>query len=137
MKQEKSLYEGMTRAEKEIAAHLRELDFWWRFEHPIFIFDEMERPRVWTPDFYLPELGVYIEVCGSKDFEYEYRARIYKKNRIPVIFLHQFKNKKDWKEFLKRKLIAINQYRQEKMEVLTGDLIDEAFRRGVIYGENL
>jgi len=35
------------------------------YEHPVFVWDENQRPRVWNPDFNLIPFGVYIEVCGS------------------------------------------------------------------------
>lgn len=68
-----SVYEDMTRAEIQVANYLKQVDLWWVFEFPVFVYDENDRPRLWTPDFYIPKLGLYIEVCGSKDFDYEYR----------------------------------------------------------------
>ena len=115
MEEEKTIYGGMTKAEKEVADYLQELNLYWRFEHAVFISDEKERPRVWTPDFYLPELGIYIEVCGSEKFDYEYRKEIYAKNRIPIIFIHKFKDEKSWKEFFKKRMVEINQFRSDKV----------------------
>ena len=112
---EKSIYEGMTNAEREVADYLREINIFWLFEHPIFVSDEKERPRVWTPDFYLPELGIYIEVCGEERNCYDYRAKIYAKNRIPVIFIHQFKEENNWKGYLIQKISEINEFRSKKM----------------------
>jgi hypothetical protein len=37
---------------------------------------------------------LYIEVCGSKEFDYEYRKEIYEKNGIPVVFLHYYKRRR-------------------------------------------
>ena len=88
---QETIYDEMTNAEKEVADYLKEINLYWKFEQPVFVSDEKERPRVWAPDFYLPELGIYIEVCGSENIDYEYRKKIYAKNRIPVIFIHQFK----------------------------------------------
>jgi len=65
-----SRYDKMTRSEKEVAEVLNDLGIKWSYEHPIFVWDDNNRPRVWTPDFYLLQFGVYIEVCGSKDFNY-------------------------------------------------------------------
>ena len=31
-------------------------------------------PKSWVSDFYLKHFGVYIEVCGSEKFDYEYRS---------------------------------------------------------------
>jgi hypothetical protein len=100
----KSVYKDMQNSEKAVADYLQELGIWWNFEQPVYVSDEKERPRVWTPDFYLPELGIYIEVCGSKDFDYEYREEIYKKNRLPVIFIHKYKTKSEWQRFLRKSI---------------------------------
>ncbi len=108
-----SVYEDMSNSEKEVADYLQTLNIWWQYEQPIYVSDEKDRPRVWTPDFYLPELGIYIEVCGSKNFDYEYRAKIYKKNRVPLIFIHRFKDKKYWQKYLREKISEIHRNRWE------------------------
>jgi len=51
-----SVYGGMTTCESEVAEYLKKLKLYWKFEFPIFVYDEKNRPRVWTPDFYLPKL---------------------------------------------------------------------------------
>jgi len=79
---------------------LKKLNLLWQFQQGIYLLDIEGRPRVWTPDFYLPELGIYIEVCGSKDFDYDYRAKVYRKNKIPTIFVHQYKSQKYWQKYL-------------------------------------
>jgi len=66
-------------AEKEVAKHLKKYRIQWSYEHPVFVWDENKRPRVWTPDF-------YIEVCGSKSFDYNYRRKIFDRNGYMVIF---------------------------------------------------
>ena len=78
----------MTDPEKKVAHYLKERDLWWVFEFPVFAYDDMDRPRLYAPDFYIPKLGLYIEVYGSKEFDYEYRKMVYEKNGIPVVFLH-------------------------------------------------
>ena len=115
MTEEDTVYGEMTKAEKEVADYLQEINLYWIFEQPVFVSDDKERPRVWTPDFYLPELGVYIEVCGSESINYEFRKKVYAKNRIPVIFIHQFKEEGNWKEFLKDRILEINDFRSRKV----------------------
>jgi hypothetical protein len=116
-----SIYSDMTLAEKEVAEFLRKIDIWWQYEQPVYVLDDKERPRVWTPDFYLPELGIYIEVCGSKRFGYEYREKIYKKNKISVIFIHKFKSKKDWHYFLKKRIQEIH---KNRWQIIKNRLLD-------------
>ena len=83
-----SIYDKMTRSEKEVANLLKNLGIRWSYEHPLFVWDENKRPRVWAPDFYLSTFGIYIEVCGSENFDYDYRKRIFDNNGYRVIFLH-------------------------------------------------
>jgi hypothetical protein len=66
----------MTRYEREVADLLKDMDIKWTYEHPVFVWDENKRPRVWAPDFYLVSFGIYVEVCGSEEFNYGYRKKI-------------------------------------------------------------
>lgn len=66
----------------------------------MFVWDENKRPRVWTPDFYLKYFGIYLEVCGSETFNYEYRRIIYDMNGYRVIFVHLYKHTCLWRNHL-------------------------------------
>jgi hypothetical protein len=110
-----SIYEKMTNAEREVAGLLKELGIKWSYEHPVFVWDESKRPRVWAPDFYLVHFGIYVEVCGSEDFDYEYRRKIFDKNGFRVIFLHLYKEKAKWTFHLKSYLEKIMDYRFRKL----------------------
>ena len=110
-----SIYAGMTDIEKQVAKYLREINLWWVYEFPVFVYDEKKRPRVWTPDFYIPKLGMHIEVCGSKDFDYEYRDKIYKENGYHVIFLHLYKEHKKWKNYLANRIMEIEEFRHSEV----------------------
>ena len=103
MKKE-SIYDQMTKAEKEVANVLKEMGIKWSYEQPVFVWDENKRPRVWAPDFYLMHFGIYIEVCGSEKFDYDYRRRIFDRNGYRVIFLHIYKETSKWKNHLLRYL---------------------------------
>ena len=70
----------------------------------VFVWDDDGRPCVWMPDFYLTQFGIYLEVCGSKDFNYENRKRVFSKNGYSVIFLHVFEGMSLWEDHLKRYL---------------------------------
>lgn len=117
-----SIYDGMTDAEMQVAIFLRELGLKWVYEFPVFVYDEKERPRVWTPDFYIPKLGVYIEVCGSEDFDYEYREEIYQKNSYYVVFLHIYKHPRKWKSFLIARIKEIEELRHNEVMKVLGSL---------------
>lgn len=90
----------MTNAEKEVASVLKKMNIEWSYEQPVFVWDENKRPRVWAPDFYLIPFDIYIEVCGSKTFDYSYRRRIFDRNGYKVIFLHLYKETDKWENHL-------------------------------------
>ena len=62
-----SVYAQMTRAEREVAEYLKDLGIKWSYEHPMFVWDENKRPRVWAPDFYLVHFGIYIEMYKKEN----------------------------------------------------------------------
>jgi len=109
-----SIYDQMTNAEKEVANLLKEMRIKWAYEQPVFVWDENKRPRVWAPDFYLIQFGIYIEVCGSENFDYEYRRKIFDKNGYRVIFLHLYKETNKWKNHLINYLEMIIKIRNQK-----------------------
>ena len=109
-----SIYEDMTETEKQVALYLQDLGFWWVYESPVFVYDDKNRPRVWTPDFYLPTLGMYVEVWGSEYKSHAYREEVYKKNGYHVVFVHCFGAKK-WRDFLVKRIMAIEDARHSEI----------------------
>jgi hypothetical protein len=105
----------MTNAEREVAELLKDLEISWAYERPVFVWDENKRPRVWAPDFYLIPFGIYVEVCGSKDFDYDYRKKIFDNNGYRVIFLHLYKETNKWKNHLMNYLEKITDFRYQKL----------------------
>jgi len=118
-----SIYKDMTDAEIQVADYLKELDLWWVYQFPVFVYDEKKRPRVWAPDFYIPKLGMYIEVCGSKKFDYDYREKIYKKNGYYVIFVHLYKQRMKWKSYLIKRIKEIEDFRHSEVMKMRDNLI--------------
>jgi len=113
--QRESVYDRMTHAEKEVADVLKEFGIQWSFEQPVFVWDEHKRPRVWAPDFYLFNFGIYVEVCGSEEFNYEYRRKILARNGYQVIFLHLYKESNKWKNHLFEYLQLFSNCRNKKL----------------------
>jgi len=107
-------YPDMMASERQVAEFLDELGLPWTFEFPVFVYDERKRPRVWTPDFFIPKLGLYIEVCGSKDFNYKYREKIYRDNSVQIVFLHLYKKQDYWKKFLCAKIREVEETRHSE-----------------------
>jgi hypothetical protein len=63
-------------------------------------------------------LLVYVEVCGSKDFNYDYRRKIFDKNGHRVIFLHLYKETNKWKEHFFQYISKISNYRYDRLNRL-------------------
>lgn len=117
-----SVYHDMTESERQVSEYLTKLELDHIFQFPVFVYDDKDRPRVWTPDFYIPKLGIYVEVAGSKNFDYEYRKRIYNKNGIPIIFIHFFKDENRWKNYFIVKMKEFEEARyQEVMKMVVLD----------------
>ena len=106
-----SVVNKMTAPEKQVANFLSELGLWYKYEFPVFLYDDQDRPRVWTPDFFLPKLGLWVEVCGSENVDYSYREKIFDKNGMYIIFVHFYKDEKVWKQFLVERLEFIGEKR--------------------------
>lgn len=117
------VYADMTDSEKQVAKYLKSIGLFWKFEFPLFVYDEKRRPRVWTPDFYIPKLGMFIEVCGSESFDYEYRNRIYRRNGFYVIFLHFYKEEEQWKNHLIKTIMKIEEFRHDEVQKMINKII--------------
>lgn len=115
-------YPDMMDSERQVAKFLDELGLQWIFEFPVFVYDERKRPRVWSPDFYIPRLGIYIEVCGSREFSYKYREKVYRDNNIPVIYIHFYKQQEKWRIFLIRRIKEIEEQRHSEAQKLVEGL---------------
>lgn len=111
----------MTEIEKQVAGYLRELNLWWVYESPIFVYDDKERPRVWTPDFFIPKLGMYIEVWGSENRSHEYREDL-QKNGYKVVFVHCYEEEK-WKGFLVKQIMAVEESRHSEVVKMFNSVI--------------
>ena len=118
-----SIYNDMTDSEKQVAEYLKSIGIFWKYEFPLFVYDEKNRPRVWTPDFYIPKLGMFIEVCGSQNFDYDYRDKIYRRNGFYVVFLHFFKKEEKWKNYLIKTIMKIEELRHDQVQKMINNII--------------
>lgn len=101
------LYEKMTLAERRVAGFPRAKRIAWRYEPGLFVVDPDGRPRLWTPDFFLPDLGIYVEVVGRPGADYDFRRGVYEENRIPILFV-RIGDDPDWMAHLCAGIEAIH-----------------------------
>nr|MDO8097731.1 hypothetical protein [Candidatus Njordarchaeota archaeon] len=80
--------------------------------------DEQELTRTWYPNFYLPKLGLYVEVCGAGRPDYERRKTILEKNSIPMAFLQTYKEQGMWKNYLLVRIKEVHECRWGKIRDL-------------------
>ena len=99
-----------------VAHYLDKKGIIYKYEVPICIIAEQTNQRTWYPDFYLPKLGIYLEVCGTpKDRIGKIRRkRVYEENQIPVIFLHYYKSDSKWKKYLEDEIEKIEDTRMNE-----------------------
>jgi len=64
-------------------------------------------------------------VCGSKNFDYEYRKHRYLENKIDVIYLHLYKDKIEWQDHFKERPMVFVKERLPRLN----KMMDLAFKK--------
>ena len=91
--------------ERKIAEILTKYGIPFRYESPLLVHDAENKPRIWYPDFFLPEYGIYIEYYGLEGNP-EYDTGIAKKNNtyarngIEILSVYGAKPGKNLEEYL-------------------------------------
>ena len=118
----------MSGEERKVGDYLKEKGYTLTYEPSVSIVDDRELDRIWHPDFFINELGLYVEVCGAdRPNDYQWRRKIYKKNGVPIVFVETFKDEYKWKHFL---YLGIQEFKDDK---LTKKLKKMKWRLSVIF----
>ncbi len=93
-----------SRAEKTIADFLEEADLPFEYEAPLLV-RVRGKPKIWHPDYYLPDYHHVIEyfgVVGDPGYDRLKRKKstVYRRNRIPATFLEPGDMEGDWQKKL-------------------------------------
>lgn len=116
----------MKNSERQVADFLKILGMPWRYQSPVFVYDEKTDKECGHLTFTFQNLG-YIDVCGSENFDYAYREKIFEKNSFPVIFVHSYKEKDKWKAHLTNRIKEIEEQRHfEAMKMMESLLAKDA-----------
>lgn len=100
-----------SKSEREIDNYLFRNRITHVYEQPIFLDEESEEPI--HPDFYLPDLDIYIEHLGmditdSRNQTYidqwEYKRKLYRTHKMTIICTHEISDTEDINTSLERKL---------------------------------
>ena len=103
-----------SKGEKMIADFLNELEIKFVYEKPFMIKDPEDNLRIVYPDFWLSEFGIIIEYFGmegneSYDVITKRKKEMYKKDYLEMIPVYPVTLKKNWKEYIKKKIFEINE----------------------------
>ncbi len=94
-----------SKGEIKIADFLDEMGIKYLYEQGILVEDYQQKQRIWYPDFYLPEFGMYIEYFGvvnDRDYEKGIHKKnaVYKKMTLDVIGIYPYMFKENWKKYI-------------------------------------
>lgn len=116
----KKTYVFDSNSERKVATFLHELNIYWKPQPHVMVIDIYGKERIVHPDLFLPDFGVYIEVCGrEKKGYYAKKKKMYNNNHIPIIFVETYKGEKKWKGYIVIKLREIQIQRQELLSRVT------------------
>jgi hypothetical protein len=102
-------YRLKSEGERKIARFLGENSIRYHYEPGILVHHPKGKPRIWYPDFHLPEFGVYIEyygLCGRQNYDRGIKAKqsAYVKTGLKVIPVYPWTFNGDWKGYIMKEL---------------------------------
>jgi hypothetical protein len=95
--------------ERRIAYLLNSNSIKYLYEPGVLVNSEGEKPRIWYPDFYLPELGTYIEyygLAGREKYDRGIKAKqsVYSKMGMEVISVYPWMFAENWQKYIIKEL---------------------------------
>lgn len=105
--------------ERKIAEFLDDYNIQYAYEQGVLVSDR-HRNRIWYPDFFLPEMGVYIEffgLAGNSDYDQGIQRKIhtYDSMGLDVIYVYPWNFTHNWQKYL---IDEIEQICQRRLETL-------------------
>lgn len=105
--------------EQKIAQFLQRRKIKYVYEQGVLVSDR-GRPKIWHPDFHLPEFAVYVEyygLAGNPDYDkgIEKKTSVYSSMGIDVIAVYPWTFNIDWQEYLLESLCKISKRRTETL----------------------
>ena len=105
--------------EKKISGFLDRNSISYRYEAGLLVESVCGKPRIWYPDFYLPEFKTYIEyygMAGNRNYDLGITTKksVYNKMGIDIISVYPWMFKENWQGYIMRALRFNSQgrYRQ-------------------------
>lgn len=95
--------------ERRIAYFLEENSIRYQYEAGVLVNSVEKKPRIWYPDFYLPEFGTYIEYYGLKgqrsyDKGIKRKETAYSRMGLDVIPVYPWSFSENWQGYIMKEL---------------------------------
>ena len=95
--------------ERRIAYFLDANSIKYIYEPGVLVGSASKKPRIWYPDFYLPEFGAYIEyygLVGNKNYVKGIKAKesMYSKIGMDVVPVYPWMFRENWKGYIMKEL---------------------------------
>lgn len=106
--------------ERRIADFLERNSIKYHYEPALLINSAYEKPRIWYPDYYLPEFGAYIEYFGlvghqNYDEGIKIKETQYYEEGLAVIPVYPWTFTGNWQEYIMKELERITISRYENL----------------------
>jgi hypothetical protein len=101
--------------ERKIAEFLNNYNIHYIYEKGVLVIDK-NKPKIWYPDFYLPEFATYIEyygLAGNQNYDYsiEHKKKVYSINGVEVISVYPWTFCENWQKYIIDNLYEISSNR--------------------------
>jgi len=101
--------------ERKIAEFLDNYNIHYIYEKGVLVIDK-NKPKIWYPDFYLPEFATYIEyygLAGNQNYDYniEHKKKVYSINGVEVISVYPWTFCENWQKYIIDNLYEISSNR--------------------------
>ena len=98
-----------SKGEQKIANFLDENLIKYQYERGILVNADYLKPRIWYPDFYLPEFKNYIEyygMIGNQNYDQGIKTKqaVYEKAGMDVISIYPWMFKENWRGHIMQEL---------------------------------
>ena len=104
--------------ERRIAYFLEDNSIRYQYESGVLINSD-NKPRIWYPDFHLPEFGTYLEyygLAGKQDYDKGIKTKetVYSKMGLDVIPVYPWMFAEDWQGYIMKELknVTVQRYRK-------------------------
>jgi len=109
LKENNSSAQFKSRGERKIADFLDENDIQYKYESGVLIYQAENFPRIWYPDFLLPEFSTYIEyygMVGNPDYDRGIKVKetAYARMEMSVIPVYPHMFSEDWQGYIMKEL---------------------------------